>query len=79
MPFNLIGVNRVVQLANDDDMKIKWRYFLKSIKNESLNFAVVINEIQSFLEPVYNAMVSETELQKIWDRGKKFGSKTKKG
>ena len=61
---------RVVQLVNDDDMKIKWKYFLKNIKDDSLDFAVVINEIKTFLEPVYDAMVNEIEWQKIWDSGK---------
>jgi len=69
-PYEKDSFNRVVQLANDDDMKIKWRYFLKSIKDESLDFAVVINEIKTFLEPVYDAMVNEAEWQKMWDSGK---------
>jgi predicted nucleotidyltransferase component of viral defense system len=67
-PYKKDSFIRVVQLVNNDDMKIKWRYFLKSIKDESLDFAVVINEIKAFLEPVYNAMVNETEWQKLWDR-----------
>jgi len=66
-PYEKDSFNRVVQLANDDDMKIKWRYFLKSVKDESLDLAVVINGIQKFLEPVYDAMVNETEWQKNWD------------
>jgi len=66
-PYEKDSFNRVVQLANDNDMKIKWRYFLKSVKDESLDFAVVINGIQKFLEPVYDAMVNETEWQKNWD------------
>jgi len=69
-PYEKDSFNRVVQLANDDDMKIKWRYFLKSIKDESLDFAVVINEIKTFLEPVYDAMVNEAEWQKMWDSEK---------
>lgn len=69
-PYEKDSFNRVVQLADDDDMKIKWRYFLKSIKDESLDFAVVISEMKTFLEPVYDAMVSETEWQKMWDSGK---------
>ncbi len=58
---------RVIQLANDDDMKIKWKYFLKSIKNELPDLTIVINEIKTFLEPVYDAMVSEIEWQKNWN------------
>jgi hypothetical protein len=48
-------------------MKNKWKYFLKNIKNESLDFAVVIDEIAVFLEPVYEAVIVENEWQKMWD------------
>ncbi|MCL2121276.1 MAG: nucleotidyl transferase AbiEii/AbiGii toxin family protein, partial [Clostridiales bacterium] len=58
---------RIIQLANDADMHTKWKYFLKNIKNESLDFAVVINEIKVFLEPVYEAIIKETEWQKKWN------------
>jgi len=65
---------RVVWLANDSDMQIKWRYFLKNIKNDSLDFAFVINKIQEFLEPVYDSIVNETEWQRIWDSKKQSWS-----
>ena len=61
---------RIVQLADDVDMQVKWKYFLKNIQDESLGFSVVINEITSFLEPVYSAIIAEAEWQKTWDSGK---------
>lgn len=57
---------RVVSLSDDVDMMKRWKYFLKNIKDDSLEFSVVITDIQHFLEPVYNAMVREEEWQKIW-------------
>jgi predicted nucleotidyltransferase component of viral defense system len=57
---------RIIQLADDADMQRKWKYFLKNIKNESLEFNAVINEITVFLEPVYEAIIEETEWQKSW-------------
>lgn len=57
---------RIVQLTGDTDIQKRWRYFLKSIKNDALDFFVVINEIQIFLEPVFEAIVNETEWQKLW-------------
>jgi predicted nucleotidyltransferase component of viral defense system len=66
-PYEKNSFERVVELADDPDMQIKWRYFLKNIKNEFLDFAVVIKEIQIFLEPVFDAIVSEIEWQKKWD------------
>lgn len=61
---------RIIGLANDADMQSKWRYFLKNIKNETLEFAVVIKEITAFIEPVYESIVKETEWQKTWDSNK---------
>ncbi|MCL2719313.1 MAG: nucleotidyl transferase AbiEii/AbiGii toxin family protein [Lachnospiraceae bacterium] len=58
---------RIVQLADDIDMQIKWKYFLKNIKNESLNFMDVITKIEVFLKPVYEAIVEEIEWDKVWN------------
>lgn len=58
---------RVIALADDADMQSKWRYFLKNIKDDTLSFGVVIEQIRLFLQPVYYAMMSETEFQRKWD------------
>ena len=57
---------RVLALATDGDMQTKWRYFLKSLGNPDISFSEVMNGIQAFLEPVWNALLSEKELQKTW-------------
>lgn len=57
---------RVVSLAEDVDMQKRWKYFLKTIKDDTLEFSVVIEEIQKFLEPVFEAIVNEDEWQKQW-------------
>ena len=57
---------RIIQLADDIDMQVKWRYFLKNIKDEPLDFSIVISEIKTFLEPVYGAIVNESEFQRVW-------------
>ena len=36
---------------------------LKTIKEDTLEFSVVIEEIQTFLEPVFDAIVNEDELK----------------
>ena len=66
-PYEKNSFQRVVDLANDTDMQVKWRFFLKNIKNDSLNFNVVIEKIRIFLEPVYNAIINESEWQQKWD------------
>lgn len=58
---------RVVALADDEDMQKRWKFFLKTIKDDTLDFSVVITEIQTFLEPVFDAIVNEDEWQNRWD------------
>ena len=58
---------RVVSLSEDTDMQKRWKYFLKAIKDDSLEFSVVIEEMQTFLEPVFKAIVNEDEWQGEWE------------
>ena len=48
-------------------MQKRWKYFLKNIKDSTLEFAVVVDELQEFLEPVFGAIVNEDEWQKEWN------------
>ena len=57
---------RVASLAEDEDMQKRWKYFLKYVKDDALDFSDVIADIQNFLEPVFDAMVNEDEWQKQW-------------
>jgi predicted nucleotidyltransferase component of viral defense system len=66
-PYAQDSLDRVVALAKDVDMQIKWRYFLKTIKDRELPFEDVINKIEKFLRPVWDAIVSENELIDIWN------------
>lgn len=65
-PYELDSFKRVVALAEDEDMQKRWKYFLKNIKDNTLEFSVVIAEIQTFLEPVFDAIVNEEEWQEWW-------------
>lgn len=40
---------------------------MKTIKDDSLEFSAIIEEIQTFLEPVFEAIVNEDEWQKQWN------------
>ncbi len=64
--YNKDSFKRVAALAEDEDMQKRWKYFLKNIKNDTLEFSVVIAEIQTFLEPVFDAIVNGVEWQKKW-------------
>ncbi len=65
--YDVNSFARVVQLADDDEMQKKWKYFLRNIKNDTLEFSKVIYVIKAFLEPVFEAIVEEVEYPKMWD------------
>jgi len=51
-------------------MQIKWRYFLKNMKTDTLEFETVISGIKIFLEPVCDAILTENILKKQWSSKK---------
>ena len=65
-PYEKDSFKRILTLAEDVDMQKRWKFFLKTIKNDTLEFSVVIEEIQTFLEPVFDAIVNEDEWEKTW-------------
>ena len=65
-PYDKDSFKRIVALTEDEDMQKRWKYFLKNIKYDTLEFSVVIDEIQKFLEPVFEAIVNEDEWQEHW-------------
>ena len=57
---------RILALADDADMQVKWRYFLKTLGNPDMPFADVVAGIKAFLFPVWEAIVTEEALPKNW-------------
>lgn len=57
---------RVMALADDEDMQTKWRYFLKVLGNCALSFNEVINQLRVFLEPIWIVIIHEQEYQAKW-------------
>ncbi len=78
-PYNRDSFKRVASLANDEDMQKRWKYFLKTIKDDTLEFPFIIAEIQTFLEPVFDAIVNENEWQKVWKSNAEKWSIMKEG
>lgn len=66
-PYDRDSFKRIVSLAEDEDMQKRWKYFLKNIKDSTLEFAVVVDELQEFLEPVFAAILNGDEWQKQWN------------
>lgn len=57
---------RMLQLVDDNDMQVKWRYFLKNIGGQELSFADIVAAIDAFLAPVYASIMNENEWFKKW-------------
>lgn len=58
--------DRVLALAEDEDMQVKWRYFLKTLGNPDMAFADVMKGIKTFLLPVWEAITTEEDLLRNW-------------
>lgn len=57
---------RVLALADDADMQTKWRYFLRTLGNPEMDFQTVMNGLEQFMAPLWDAMICEEELLKRW-------------
>ena len=66
-PYEKDSFKRILTLAEDVDMQKRWKFFLKTIKDDTLEFSVVIEKIQIFLEPVFDVIVNEEEWQQDWN------------
>lgn len=58
--------DRVLALADDEDMQTKWRYFLRTLGNPEISFDVVIDGLREFLQPVWKRILTEKELLLNW-------------
>lgn len=59
--------DRILALAEDENMQIKWRHFLKTLGNPEISFTAVMDGIKTFLFPVWEAIAAEEELLSNWD------------
>ncbi|MCD7854109.1 MAG: nucleotidyl transferase AbiEii/AbiGii toxin family protein [Clostridiales bacterium] len=64
--YDKSSFKRIAALANDEDMQKRWKFFLKTIKDDTLVFSIVIETIKNFLEPVFGAVVNKGIWQKHW-------------
>ena len=58
--------DRIIALAKDEDMQVKWRYFLKTLGNPAIPFDEIIKQLKVFLEPVWNSITDEKEIHRYW-------------
>lgn len=57
---------RIIALADDEDMQVKWRYFLKTLGGSEILFKTVIDGLQDFLKPVWKCILAGQELLMSW-------------
>jgi len=58
--------DRVAALAEDAAMQTKWRYFLRTIKGQDIQFSEVMQGIDAFLRPVFKSVVDGADFSKCW-------------
>ena len=67
--YNSESFKRIMELNENEDIRKRWKYFLKGIKDNVIEFSIVITGIERFLEPVFYAIVNEDKWSKQWDCG----------
>ncbi|MDD2477077.1 MAG: nucleotidyl transferase AbiEii/AbiGii toxin family protein, partial [Dysgonamonadaceae bacterium] len=61
------SLKKIIAFADDADMQIKWRQFLKRLKLTTPKFDEVLKTIDVFIKPVWVAIIDEKELFEQWD------------
>ena len=64
--YEKVNFYRIIALADDSDMQVKWRYFLKTLGNPEIEFTDVMAAINAFLRPVWDCITKGSELLKQW-------------
>ena len=58
--------DRILSLAEEEDMQVKWRYFLRTLGDPALPFQDIIGGIQRFLAPVWDEFLKQHEFLATW-------------
>ena len=59
--------DRVIALAEDNNIQVRWRQYLRRMKMPELDLKEVMPVIDRFLRPVWEAIVTEQEILAKWD------------
>lgn len=57
---------RVIALAENKDIQVRWRQYLRRLKMPELALDDVMHSIDYYLRPVWNAIINESELTLTW-------------
>lgn len=64
--FEKDSFDRVIALADNKDVQVRWRQYLRRLKIPKLALAEVMSSIDHFLRPVWEVIVNEQELLFSW-------------
>ena len=73
-PYEKDSLDKVIALSKDPDIQTRWRQYLKRTKLPELTLEQVLDGIDAFLRPVWNAIVESGELHEKWSAGKNIWS-----
>ena len=62
------SLDKIKAFANDAQMISKWNLYLHTIKMPEIEFKTVIESLYTFLEPIWDAVINEGELFKVWNK-----------
>lgn len=58
--------DRVIALAENKDIQVRWRQYLRRLKMPELALDDIMHSIDRYLRPVWNAIINESELTLTW-------------
>jgi predicted nucleotidyltransferase component of viral defense system len=65
------SLQNIVNFAYNEAMNVKWQHFLKKLKLSEPEFVTVIKLLETFLTPIYRAIISENEFFGNWNGEKR--------
>lgn len=65
-PYEANSLKTIVGFNDNNDMNTKWIQFLKKLKLKEPSFKSVLILLKEFIEPIYNSILNEGELQGYW-------------
>jgi len=65
--YDSYSFEKIIDFINNDDMNTKWRLFLQKLKLSSPEFHVAITMLDTFLHPVFNAILHNKPFIGIWN------------
>jgi len=64
--ISLDSFARIIKLADNNDIQVRWRYFQKALNQTRLSLSDVMGLMDSFLRPIFDNLLSGNSLNKDW-------------